>query len=67
MDLNKPVFDSVLAIDAQLQKLQSEVTSMDAEFANYKPQQLKGSPEISEEVGEPRKVSFASAPKIHQS
>ena len=38
INLNEPVFDSVLAIDAQLQRLQAEVTQMDQEFANYKPQ-----------------------------
>ena len=37
MNLNEPVFDSVLAIDAQLQKLQAEVAQMDSEFADYKP------------------------------
>ena len=37
MNLNEPCFDSVLNIDAQLQKLQSEVATMDKEFANYKP------------------------------
>ena len=37
MDLNQPVFDSVLAIDAQLQKLQLEVKQMDKEFADYQP------------------------------
>lgn len=37
MDLNAPCFDSVLAIDAQLAKLQAEVSQMDSEFANYKP------------------------------
>ena len=30
MNLNEPVFDSVLAIDAQLQKLQMEVAEMDS-------------------------------------
>lgn len=58
MDLNQPVFDSVLAIDAQLQKLQLEVKQMDKEFADYQPKaaaQLSQSkvstpsPEISEE------------------
>ena len=37
MNLNAPCYDSVLAIDAQLAKLQSEVSQMDSEFANYKP------------------------------
>ncbi len=37
MNLNEPCFDSVLAIDAQLQKLQTEVAQMDKEFANYRP------------------------------
>ena len=37
INLNEPVFDSVLAIDAQLQRLQAEVAQMDQEFANYKP------------------------------
>lgn len=37
MNLNEPCFDSVLAIDAQLQKLQTEVATMDREFANYNP------------------------------
>lgn len=37
MNLNEPCFDSVLAIDSQLQKLQSEVAQMDREFANYRP------------------------------
>ena len=32
MNLNEPVFDSVLAIDAQLKKLQFEVKDMDKEF-----------------------------------
>ena len=32
MNLNEPVFDSVLAIDAQLQKLQMEVAEMDQQF-----------------------------------
>lgn len=35
MNLNAPCFDSVLAIDAQLAKLQGEVKQMDNEFANY--------------------------------
>ena len=39
MNLNEPVFDSVLAIDAQLQKLQMEVAEMDQQFQNYKPPQ----------------------------
>lgn len=74
MNLNEPCFDSVLAIDAQLQKLQTEVAQMDREFANYKPpatrttkgNQIKAntpSPEIEEERKEvvykgPRNVSF---------
>ena len=33
MDLKQPVFDSVLAIDAQLQRLQMEVSEMDKQFA----------------------------------
>ena len=32
MNLNEPVFDSVLAIDVQLQKLQMEVAEMDQQF-----------------------------------
>ena len=39
MNLNAPVLDSVLAIDAQLQKLQQEVSSMDVEFAQYEKEQ----------------------------
>lgn len=47
MNLNQPSFDSVMAIDAQLQKLQLEVQQMDQEFANYNPYQSYGSsPEI---------------------
>jgi len=60
MNLNAPCFDSVLAIDAQLQRLQTEVAQMDKEFANYKPQAARKtkmqqnkastpSPEIEEE------------------
>ena len=54
MNLNEPVFDSVLAIDAQLQKLQMEVAQMDQQYANYNPTQnpVKSgtpSPEILEE------------------
>ena len=67
MNLNAPCFDSVLAIDAQLAKLQSEVSQMDSEFGNYKPPALNkaaamnnssssASPEIIEEGG--RKVTF---------
>ena len=40
MNLNAPCYDSVLAIDAQLAKLQAEVTQMDSEFgpgSNFKP------------------------------
>ena len=37
MNLNEPCFDSVLAIDAQLQKLQTDVAQMESEFANYRP------------------------------
>ena len=37
MNLNEPVFDSVLAIDEQLKKLQFEVKKMDTEFLDYKP------------------------------
>ena len=37
MNLNEPVFDSVLAIDEQLKKLQLEVKQMDNEFKGYKP------------------------------
>ena len=63
MNLNTPVLDSVLAIDAQLQKLQQEVMSMDAEFAEF---QRNNSPseiaeeQPSEEKVAPRKVSFAA-------
>ena len=58
MNLNEPCFDSVLAIDAQLQKLQSEVATMNSEFANYQPHKSRvqqhnaantPSPEIEEE------------------
>ena len=62
MNLNQPVFDSVLAIDEQLQKLQSEVTQMETQFHDYRPpgQAKSLSPqEISEEVPAPRKVTFA--------
>lgn len=38
MNLNQPVYDSVLAIDAQLQQLQNEVAQMDVEFKNYNPE-----------------------------
>ena len=40
MNLNAPCYDSVLAIDAQLAKLQAEGTQMDSEFgpaSNFKP------------------------------
>lgn len=73
MNLNQPVLDSVLSIDAQLLKLQQEVTEMDAEFAQYKPQQQQhSSPEIaSDSPGSgkvsTRKVSFAQQPRIPQS
>jgi hypothetical protein len=58
MNLNEPCFDSVLAIDAQLQKLQAEVANMNSEFANYQQPRLRmqqynaastPSPEIEEE------------------
>ena len=35
MNLKEPVFDSVLAIDEQLKKLQSEVNQMESQFADY--------------------------------
>ena len=58
MNLNQPVYDSVLAIDEQLRKLQSEVTQMESQFQDYKPPgQGKSSPqEIVEEAPAPRKV-----------
>ena len=60
MNLNEPVFDSVLAIDAQLQKLQMEVAQMDQQFANYKPPQQpvakSGTP--SPEIIEERKMDY---------
>ena len=37
MNLNQPDYDSVLAIDEQLQRLQNEVAQMDSQFANYQP------------------------------
>lgn len=65
MNLNDPCYDSVLAIDSQLQKLQSEVADMDREFANYKPfhSGMKAaadtpSPEIIEERKTNRTVNF---------
>ena len=71
MNLNQPVFDNVLAIDAQLQKLQDEVAAMDLEFKNYKPEYNNthrprerkdvSSPEITEEASAPKKaVSFST-------
>jgi len=67
MDLKQPVFDSVLAIDAQLQRLQIEVSEMDKQFAqtNSKNRQTcdtadSSSPEVTNDKNkETRKVTFA--------
>ena len=71
MNLNQPVYDNVLAIDAQLQKLQDEVAQMDLEFKNYRPHSTThrpddrknnaSSPEITEEthhLNQKKAVSF---------
>ena len=64
MNLNEPCFDSVLAIDSQLQKLQTEVASMGSEFANYRPPQQSRRPATqtagstpSPEIEEERKTN----------
>lgn len=61
MNLNEPCFDSVLAIDAQLQKLQTEVAFMDREFANYKAPVGRTTQKVgqtpSPEIEEERKTS----------
>ena len=67
MDLKQPVFDSVLAIDAQLQRLQMEVSEMDKQFAqtHFKNRQTcdtadSSSPEVTNDKNkEIRKVTFA--------
>ena len=37
MNLNAPVYDNVLSIDQQLQKLEAEVQCLDHEFKDYNP------------------------------
>ncbi len=72
MNLNEPCFDSVLAIDAQLQKLQAEVANMNSEFANYQQPRPRmqqhnaantPSPEIEEER-KTNKVPIKQTPKV---
>ena len=73
MNLNEPCFDSVLSIDAQLQKLQTEVAQMDREFANYKPpmprqtQNAAKSGTPSPEIEEERKTSTGKRPSTGRS
>lgn len=53
------MYDNVLAIDDQLQRLQSEVAMMDQEFANYQPPSYM----VKQEADAKKKQVSFQAPK----